>query len=73
MAMLQKVVSYQIADSIDVKRFSASFNAELYYHDQSELFYRTSTEQYVYVFKYGAVCFLNYGTKEIESFLQLIL
>jgi required for meiotic nuclear division protein 1 len=70
--MLQKVVSYQVADSIDVKRFSSSFTGELYYHDQSELFYRTGTEQYVYVFKYGAVCFLNYGVKEIDSFLQLI-
>jgi required for meiotic nuclear division protein 1 len=70
--MLQKVVSYQVADSIDVKRFSSGFSGELVYHDQSELFYKTGMEQYVYVFKYGAVCFLNYGIKEIESFLQLI-
>ena len=70
--MLQKVVSYQVADSIDVKRFSSGFSGELVYHDQSELFYKTGMEQYVYVFKYGAVCFLNYGIKEIESFLPLI-
>lgn len=70
--MLQKVVSYQVADSIDVKRFSSSFTGELYYHDQSELFYRTGAEQYVYIFKYGAVCFLNYGVKEIDAFLLLI-
>ena len=62
--MLQKVVSYQVADSIDVKRFSSSFTEELYYHDQSELFYRTGAEQYVYIFKYGAVCFLNYRVRD---------
>jgi uncharacterized Rmd1/YagE family protein len=44
----------------------------LYYGDPSELFYKTDTEQYVYVFKYGAVCFLNYDAISISAFLRLI-
>jgi uncharacterized Rmd1/YagE family protein len=70
--MTQKVVSYQIADSIDVKQFSAAFKAELYYSDPAELFYKIDTDQFVYVFKYGAVCFLNYDPVGISAFLQLI-
>jgi uncharacterized Rmd1/YagE family protein len=70
--MTQKVVSYQIADNIDVKQFSAFFKADLYYSDPSELFYKTDTDQYVYVFKFGAVCFLNYTPIQISEFLRTI-
>lgn len=70
--MTQKVISYQIADSIDVKQFSAFFKAELYYSDPSELFYRIDTDHYVYVFKYGAVCFLNYDAVHVSEFLRMI-
>jgi len=70
--MTQKVVSYQIADTIDVKLFSAAFKGELYFSDPSELFYKIDSEQFVYVFKYGAVCFLNYDAVGISQFLLLI-
>lgn len=71
--MTQKVISYQIADTIDLKGFGTLFKAELYYSDSSELFFRTSTDQYVYVFKYGAVCFLNYDETGISDILKQIL
>jgi uncharacterized Rmd1/YagE family protein len=71
--MTQKVISYQIADTIDVKGFSSVFKAELHYSDPSELFFRTGADQYVYVFKYGAVCFLNYEDAAIAEVLKLIL
>ncbi len=70
--MTQKVISYQIADAIDIKGFSAAFKAQLYYNDPSELFYRIDSDQYIYVFKYGAVCFLNYDTLRLSEFLILI-
>jgi len=70
--MTQKVISYQIADSIDMKGFSLAFKAELRYNDPSELFYKTGDDEYVYVFKFGAVCFLNYDAINISAFLQLI-
>ena len=71
--MTQKVISYQIADAIDVKGFSSFFKAELHYSDPSELFFRTDADRYVYVFKYGAVCFLNYDDKAIAELLESIL
>jgi uncharacterized Rmd1/YagE family protein len=70
--MTQKVVSYQVAEAIDVKGFSAAFKGELCHSDPSELFYRTDDEQYVYVFKYGGVCFLNYDAISMSAFLRLI-
>jgi uncharacterized Rmd1/YagE family protein len=70
--MTQKVFSYQIADSIDLKQFITVFKADLAYNDPAELFYRMDTDQYIYVFKYGAVCFLNYDPVRISEFLQLI-
>ena len=70
--MTQKVISYQIADSIDIKQFGLFFKGELSYSDPSELFYKTDIDQYVYVFKYGAVCFLNYKPIDISEFLRII-
>lgn len=66
------MISYQIADAINVKEFSSIFKADLYYSDPSELLYKTDVDQYVYVFKYGAVCFLNYDIFHISEFLRLI-
>jgi len=70
--MLVQVLSYQIADSIDIKLFKADFKAELYYSDTDELFYITDEDEYIYVFKYGVVCFLNYDAIRISEFLRLI-
>jgi required for meiotic nuclear division protein 1 len=70
--MTQQVVSYQLAESIDVKGFSSVFKADLYYSDPAELFYRINPEQYAYVFKYGAVCFLNLSKEAIEDVLNQI-
>ena len=67
------VSSYQIADSIDIKRFGADFTAPVYYADSEELFYEISPEKYLYVFKYGIVCFLNYNETDTTAFLQLIV
>ena len=70
--MLQQVLSYQIADSIDIKMFKSAFKSELYYSDTDELFYQIEADQYIYVFKYGVVCFLNYDAVKISEFLRLI-
>ena len=69
---MQQVLSYQIADSIDIKQFKNAFKAEIYYSDADELFYRIDQEKFIYVFKYGVVCFLNYDPVRIAEFLRLI-
>jgi required for meiotic nuclear division protein 1 len=70
--MIQKVLSYQIADSTDIKLFKAAFKAELLHSDADELFYQTDTEQFIYIFKYGVVCFYNMDPVRTSEFLKLI-
>jgi uncharacterized Rmd1/YagE family protein len=71
--MKHQVLSYQISDSIDIKGFRAGFKAQLHYSDSDELFYRMDTDQFIYIFKYGVVCFLNYDPIKISEFLRLII
>ena len=67
-----KVVSIQVGDSIDIKSFKTSFATEAYRADADELFYRIAVEKYLYVFKYGILCFLGYPKEEINAFIQSI-
>lgn len=65
-------MSFQVADSIDLKQFRTAFTANIHYADTDELFYRIEGYKYLYVFKYGIVSFLGYNETETTSFLQLI-
>jgi len=69
-----KVLSLQIANSIDIKQFKNVFKAELLHEDADELFYRVKAQsrKFVYIFKYGIVCFLDYNEVEIIAFIQAI-
>jgi required for meiotic nuclear division protein 1 len=69
---MYKVISYQIADSIDIKSLKAAFKGELVYGDADELFYAVSKERFVYIFKYGVVSFLNYEPTDCTAFLQFV-
>jgi len=69
---MYKVLSYQIADSIDIKSAKANFKSELYFSDSDELFYKTGENQYVYIFKYGVVCFLNFDENNITNTLKTL-
>ena len=69
---MYKVVSYQIADSIDIKSCKANFKADLNYGDADELFYEAVAGRYIYIFKYGVVSFFNYEAVEMSTFLQFI-
>jgi uncharacterized Rmd1/YagE family protein len=69
---MMQVLSYQIADSIDIKQFKSTFKAELHYSDADELFYKIEADRFIYVFKYGVVCFLNYDSVMVSAFLKLI-
>jgi required for meiotic nuclear division protein 1 len=67
-----KVISFQVADSIDVRQFKIAFTAGTYHEDTDELFYHIEEHKYLYVFKYGLVCFLGYTETEMKAFLQLL-
>jgi uncharacterized Rmd1/YagE family protein len=67
-----KVKSFQVADSIDIKSFKAAYAAKTNFADSDELFYQIETYKFLYVFKYGIVCFLGYDETEMSAFLQMI-
>jgi required for meiotic nuclear division protein 1 len=69
---MPQVVSYQIADSIDVRAFRTAFKEGIYHYDADELFYKMGEESFVYVFRYGVVCFLGYTEAEAQVFLERI-
>lgn len=69
---MYKVLAFQISDSIDVKIFKNIFTAELVYADSEELFYKMENNRFIYVFKYGVVCFLNYDEIKMAEFMRLI-
>ncbi|TCJ13732.1 RMD1 family protein [Flaviaesturariibacter flavus] len=70
--MILKVQAYQVSDSIDIRAFRAAATAELYYSDADELFYRLDPQRYLYVFKYGVLCFLNCDAATIGDILQRV-
>jgi required for meiotic nuclear division protein 1 len=67
-----RVISYQIADSIEIKPFKNAFTADIHHADADELFYQIDHLKYLYVFKYGIVCFLGYNQTDMTAFIQLI-
>ncbi|HEV3324426.1 MAG TPA: RMD1 family protein [Puia sp.] len=69
---MPQVLSYQIADNIDVRAFRTAYKEGIYHYDADELFYKTDEACFVYVFKYGVVCFLGYSEAEAAAFLERI-
>jgi required for meiotic nuclear division protein 1 len=67
-----KVQAYQYSESIDLKSFKSHFTSELMYSSSDELFYKTDLDLFIYVFKYGVVCFLNYDEIKIAAFFNLM-
>jgi uncharacterized Rmd1/YagE family protein len=67
-----KVHAYQYSESIDIKAFKSDFTAELKYFSSDELFYQIEEDKFVYVFKYGVICFLNYDAMKIAEFFKLM-
>jgi len=67
-----KVLSFQIADSIDIKQFQQSFVADVHHSDNDELYYKIDKEKFIYIFKFGIVCFLNHNEIEITAFIKLL-
>ncbi|MBA4240353.1 MAG: hypothetical protein C0448_06490 [Sphingobacteriaceae bacterium] len=67
-----KVHAYQYSESIDIKAFKSDFTAELKYFSPDELFYQIEENKFVYVFKYGVICFLNYDAMKIAEFFKLM-
>lgn len=66
------VISYQIADSIDVRAVKKQISGSVYFEDSDELFYRFDNAKYLYIFKFGVVCFLGIEHEDVSVYIQQI-
>lgn len=69
---MYKVFAYQVADAIQIKEAKQQLDYTLLFQDSDELFYKLSSDKFVYVFQYGMVSFFNLEESEIHQFLNLI-
>ena len=70
--MTERVMAYQVADSLDLRSLRAALKDSLLYHDSEELFYETGSGRYCYLFRYGVVCFFRYPEEDCRAFLQFL-
>ena len=68
-----KTFAIQIASSISIKNCKSSLKGNLLFYDSDELFYEIGEDQYVYIFKYGVLCFYNFDEASKEEFTKKIL
>lgn len=67
---MYKVVAYQIAETIDVRKLRNDSTLVPFYYDGEELFFEVSENKYFSVFKYGVICFFNFEEAEVTSYLN---
>ena len=53
------VLSYQIADGIDIRGFKNSCRAPVHFSDSDEIFFVIDPDKFIYVFKYGGGFFFE--------------
>ncbi|HUM64947.1 MAG TPA: RMD1 family protein [Chitinophagaceae bacterium] len=70
--MKYNVVSYQVADSIDLKSLKENFKAKPVFSDADELYYQMENSRYLSVFRYGVLSFLNYENEEVDKLLSQV-
>jgi required for meiotic nuclear division protein 1 len=70
---MSKVISYQVAESIDIKKVKDHLKTKPLHANSDELFYQTGDGRYLYIFKYGVITFYNYDESGVsQGFEQII-
>ena len=71
--MKSKAYAVQIADAINIRACKNSFGGNLMFYDNDELFYEHNHQQFIYIFKYGIVCFYNISDSLREKTIKTLL
>src|SRR5690606_24127684 len=69
--MDQKAIAYYIATSIDIPAFRQAMAIEPIFMDRDEIYF-VEGSRYLYLFRYGIVCFYGYGPESIPEFFSRI-
>jgi uncharacterized Rmd1/YagE family protein len=68
-----KVIAYQIAEQINIKKLKADYKAELYFSSSVDLYYyKEKTNSAIYVLSYGVVVFAHYEDIDISLFINFL-
>lgn len=70
--MKVKAVSYQIAESIDLRAFRKAYPAEPAHEEPDELFYAVDEQRHLSVFQYGVVSMLDYDELRSAELLRFM-
>ena len=71
--MQVKIEALQVAESINIKKFRADFQAEEHSGTNAEVFYDLSdVSRYLFVFDYGVVVFANYDALAKSEFIRFV-
>lgn len=68
--MTARVIAYQVADSIDTRSLKQAYPAPILYSETGELLFEPEENRYIFIFRYGVVCFYNFPADQISTFLS---
>src|SRR3954471_15597349 len=66
-----RVIAYQLAENINIKKFKSEYTGELINHSSFELFYKFE-QGYIFVLNYGIVVFANIDETQRNTFINLL-
>jgi uncharacterized Rmd1/YagE family protein len=69
---MKKVIAFQIAESIDIKRFRKEFTDTENYMSSSDIFYTNEKDQYLYLLSYGVVVFVGYDELKMSDMIEYL-
>jgi uncharacterized Rmd1/YagE family protein len=69
---MKKVIAFQIAESIDIKKFWKDYTATENYMSSSDIFYINEHEQYLYLLAYGVVVFAGYDEVKMSEMIDYL-
>jgi required for meiotic nuclear division protein 1 len=69
---MKKVIAFQIAESIDIKKFRKEFTDTENHMSSSDIFYTNEKDQYLYLLSYGVVVFVGYDELKMSDMIEYI-
>ncbi|HEY6163166.1 MAG TPA: RMD1 family protein [Bacteroidia bacterium] len=67
-----KVIAYQVAEQINIKKFKSAYKAEVFSSSSTDLFYYNKNGSSIYILSYGVVVFANFGEIEISKIIDYV-
>jgi len=67
-----KIRAFQIGENFDLDSIKKIFTGTILYQDTDSFLYQNDNDKYIYVFKFGAICFWGYNSDEMTNYISII-